>query len=217
MKQLLIAAMFLMISVASFGQTGQTIPRQLYLSNTPTYSTGGYTIMVHNSTTNRLESVVAGTVSATNFAKIDSNTFGGATTKNYVDSSTATLKRKSDSTGNTGYMTHYNFGLALDSIWTSSDTDIIATQYFVQNRFYTNTYTGTGNGTKDTFHVTVPTGYYSAFVNLDSGQVAGTDSVCTYGAHLSGTTLTITFYDIPGRTIPPRGTFKMTYTLFKKP
>ena len=73
-----------------------------------------------------------------------------------------------------------------------------------------------GNGTQDTFHVTVPSGFLFAVCSFDSGATAGTDSLASYGCKLSGTLLLITFYDKPGKSIPPLSNFQMTYFLGKQ-
>ena len=58
---------------------------QQIFDNVPTYSSGGYYIGVWNSTTHLFEKVVAGTISADNFTRSDSNTDANAVTKTYAD------------------------------------------------------------------------------------------------------------------------------------
>lgn len=76
-------------------------------------------------------------------------------------------------------------------------------------------YTGSGDGTTDVFITTVASGYTGAVCSFTTGGAASHQALAFVGCSLSGTTLTITFYDDQTVLFPPTGAFIITYLLSK--
>lgn len=105
----------------------------------------------------------------------------------------------------------------LQWFWNSAEvaTAIANSSTAIHASYLFGSYHGTGNGTKDTFQITVPSGYNYALCTFKSGATVGTDSLASYGCILNGTTLTLNFYNKSGKTIPPLDTFNINYFLGK--